>query len=100
MVEACRLLPERGARIETAKLGVVELAVENLNHLTSKLMKFGLDADVSMFGMNWDEKVEKTASDLHDFSILYKLESMAIREGWNDCMRNGAVRALRLVRES
>lgn len=90
---AVRLLPERGTRIETAKLGDVELAVENLSYLTSKLMKFGLDADISMFHMGWDEKVEKTVSDFHDVSFLLELEKTAIEEDWNDCMRNGAMKA-------
>lgn len=89
---AGRLLPERGARIEMAKLGDVELAVEKLSYLTSKLMKFGLDADISMLHMGWDEKVEKTVSDFHDVSFLLELEKTAIEEDWNDCMRTGAMK--------
>ena len=78
--------------IEMAKLGDVELAVEKLNYLTSKLMKFGLDADISMLHMGWDEKVEKTVSDFHDVSFLLELEKTAIEEDWNDCMRTGAMK--------
>lgn len=81
-----------------AKLGDVELAVKNLNYLTSKLMKFGLDADVSMFNMGWDEKVEKTASEIHGVSFLLELEKTAIEERWNDCMRSGAMKAYTLFK--
>ena len=81
------------------KLAGIERTVENLGYLTARLMKFGLGADVSMFNMGWDEKVEKVVSDVHGVGLLLKIEELALTEGWNNCMRNGALRALKLVRD-
>jgi len=91
--------PTRGTGL-SQKLGDVELAVQNLEYLTSKLVKYGLKADISTFKMNWGEKLEKASSDLRDFSALFELEKTAADEDWSDSMREGAVRAIRLMRES